>query len=42
LSRLTFENRQDFLDGRDQLLEMSRSRVSIETTSRQIETPKPN
>ena len=39
LSRLTFWNCRDFLDRRDWLFSVSRSRVSIETTSRQIETP---
>jgi len=41
-SRPVFKTCRDFLDARDQLLEVSRSRVSIETMSRQIETPKPS
>ncbi len=36
------QSRPVFKTCRDQLLEVSRSRVSIETMSRQIETPKPS
>ncbi len=39
-SRLTFWRCRDFLDCETHSLTSSRSRVSIETTSRQIETPK--
>jgi hypothetical protein len=41
LLRQTFWKCQDVLDWRDNFLTMSRSRVSIEKWSRQIETPKP-
>ena len=39
-SRSVFKTCRDFHDGRDRLLKVSRSRVSIETTSRQIDTPR--
>jgi hypothetical protein len=41
-SRPTFYSCREFLDGRHRLLEVLRSRVSIETMSRQIETPRLN
>ncbi len=40
--RLTFWNCRDFLNRQDWLFLVSRSRVLIETTSRQIETPRLN